>query len=1360
MIFNIVIVFLAFFENKELKKYLLRLNIKRHYILKYYYYICKSKPQKSNMKVSQIILFVIIILSSLLHVSKLYADYSYSQIYLPSDVPSVVHCIFKDKYGFIWMGTRAGLFRYDGQNIKDYNKDKNSPLGSYIYKIFQDNNGHLWVLTNKGICIYDYSINGFSIIENDDKSPLIASSAIVNKGEIILGGKNFIYTYDIYKKKIKDLISFNLPNDYNVSNMILSGTDTLICSDRWYGMRIVDLKSKKSYAAFPECGNDIICTYQDNEGKIWISSYNKGVHCYDKNLRFLNYYSKKNSGISSDIVLSIIEHKGEIWFGSDGDGISVLNQESGIFKVLKHIPSENNYSLPSNSIICLYEDYYRNVWIGSIYYGAICMHEVSMRTYKDVLPGDNSGLTNSTALYLFKEGNDRLWIGTNGGGLNMYNLSNGKFSHFPSTIGDKVTSICDFGKNKLLIFNFAEGIFVFDTVTGTKKPFILIDKKTNEELCNHGNSVFIYRNTPKSILFLANFVYWYDEETGTFDTIKEKNNVDLGIGSLVAIGNDSIYTYINDINNVYRLDNRTKTLEMIFKVSNDASITSVSIDNSGIIWVGTDKGLIRYDNKNHTHEWVKTELFNRVSSVVCVNNKVLVGAESMLFCWDVDKQKFLFYGESDGVMPNEYMPSSKFVNSDGRIFMGGVRGLLKIDKLLDYESTSALSLNLSEIELNGMKTFFSTDGQIPELKMSESGSLIIRVFANGEDIFRKKMYKFQIYGPDIKKNIETYRSELALHSLSAGKYRILASCNTKDGNQTDEKCILTLKVIPPWYKTKWFFLSCILLLVLVFIYINILIVRKKTEKHNLIIKEREKQMYEDKIRFLINISHELRTPLTLIHAPLQRILKTLDMENPLLLPLKGIYRQTQRMKNLINMVLDVRKMEVGNGKLNLSITDVNEYVKYIGQDFIEEAKAIGANVVFKLDNSAGEIEVDKQKFDSILTNLLINALKHSFSGGIITISTENIVESDSVKISVSDKGHGLKGTDPSMLFRRFYQGAGEETGTGIGLSYSKILVEMHGGKIGAYNNEDEGATFFFKLPRKQDDTKAYEPKQYMNELIFDFNGDDKSEGTKLTDMDTLSYTVMIVDDNADLRSFLKSVLKEYFKKVITASEGEEALLLIKSHLPDIVISDVMMPGMNGYQLCKSIKQDFSISHLPVILLTAKDDNESRINGYKNGADDYILKPFDIDMLLEVIKNRLRNRDIARKAYSDTGKLPTAESTTFSQVDESFILKMNSVINNHMSNPELGVHTICKELGMSRTSVYSKLKNLTNMGINDYISKVRMEKAIELLLETDMSFVEIAVSVGFTSQSYFSTAFKQYTGKTPTAYKKEMKKQYR
>lgn len=1308
------------------------------------------------MKLSQIIFFIIVLCSLFVNASKAFADYAYTQIYLPSDVPSVVHCIFKDKHGFIWMGTRSGLFRYDGQNISEYNKDESSPLGNYIYKIFQDINGELWVLTNNGIYIYNYSINDFTAVNGYDGKPLMAFSAINHKGKIILGSKNVIYSYDASKKELAELISFNEINDYNVSDIIIVGNDSLVCSDRWYGMKLVDLKKKKSENIFTECEKDIICTYKDKSGKIWISSYNQGVRCFDKKFNLLRHYSKGNSGISSNIVLSIIEHKGDIWFGTDGDGISILDQTLGEFKTLKHVPGENNYSLPSNSIINLYEDYYGNVWIGSIYYGLVCIHEVSMRTYNDALPGNSNGLSQSTALFLYKAEDNRLWIGTNGGGVNAYDMDSGKFIHYPTTFGDKITSICSFGKNKLLIFNFAQGLFIFDTENGTKKPFTIVDEHINERLCHHGNSVFIYRNTPNSILFLADFVYWYDENTRTFSVIKEKNGVSIKIGSLVAVSGDSRYTYLKDIKNIYRLDNRARVLEHIYAVPDGVSVTSVSIDNSGIFWVGTDKGLLWYDAANNSSDWLKTELFKRVFSVVCVDNKVLIGAESMLFCWEKDKRKFIFYGESNGVMPNEYMPDSKFVNTNGSVFMGGVRGLLKIDSLQDYDMNSTISLNLSEVELNGTKTFFSSDGNIPHFEMSESGSIVLRVFANSEDIFRKKMYSFGIYGPGVTKNIETYNSELALHSLSAGTYRIMASCTTRDGDQTNEKCLMVLKVIPPWYKTGWLFLACIILLIMTFAFINMQIIRKKTEKHNFIIKEREKQMYEDKIRFLINISHELRTPLTLIHAPLQRILKTMDMDNRLYLPLKGIFRQTQRMKNLINMVLDVRKIEVGGCKLNLVATDINEYVKYIGHDFIEEAKAIGGDLIFNLDIEAGIAEIDRQKFDSILTNFLVNALKHSSSGGYITISTENTDNGCFVRISVSDQGLGLKNVDSSRLFSRFYQGAGEETGTGIGLSYSKILVEMHGGKIGAFNNDDKGATFYFELPRRIENNAKYESAHYLNKLVFDFNSKEDNNSGKLEDINLAACTVIVVDDNADLRNFLKDTLKGYFKKVITASEGEEAFMLTRSYMPDIIISDVMMPGMNGYQLCKAIKQDFSVSHLPVILLTAKDDNESKLSGYKNGADDYLVKPFDVDMLIEVIKNRLRNRNIARKAYADKGQLPVAENTTFSQVDESFIIRLNSIINVNIGNPELGVNTICDELGMSRTSVYSKLKNLTNMGINDYVNKIKMEKAIEMLSTTDMSLAEIATTIGFTSQSYFSTVFKLYTGKTPTAYRKEVR----
>ena len=259
------------------------------------------------------------------------------------------------------------------------------------------------------------------------------------------------------------------------------------------------------------------------------------------------------------------------------------------------------------------------------------------------------------------------------------------------------------------------------------------------------------------------------------------------------------------------------------------------------------------------------------------------------------------------------------------------------------------------------------------------------------------------------------------------------------------------------------------------------------------------------------------------------------------------------------------------------------------------------------------------------------------------------------------------------------------------------------------------------------------------------------------DFDTTPYTVLVVDDNPDLTDFLKKSLGEYFKRVVIASDGAEALQLIRSHTPDIIVSDVMMPRMNGYELCKSIKEDITISHIPIILLTARDDQQSQLSGYKNGADAYLTKPFEIEMLMEIICNRLKNRESTKKRYLNAGVIPAPEESTFSQADETFLLKLNKIIQENLDNSSLDIAFICKEIGMSRASLYNKLKALTDMGANDYINKFRMEKAIAYITGTDMTFTEIAEKVGFTTSRYFSTAFKQYTGETPTQYKEKRKK---
>ena len=471
-------------------------------------------------------------------------------------------------------------------------------------------------------------------------------------------------------------------------------------------------------------------------------------------------------------------------------------------------------------------------------------------------------------------------------------------------------------------------------------------------------------------------------------------------------------------------------------------------------------------------------------------------------------------------------------------------------------------------------------------------------------------------------------------------------------------------------------------------------------------------------------------------------------------PLKNIHKQTQRMKDLINMVLDVRKMEVGETKLKLQSWQLNAWIQEVGAEFVDEGAAQLVQIAYQLDNTIDEVTFDKSMCTIVVTNLLTNALKHSPKNTTITIRTHK--EKEYVRISVSDQGEGLQEADMDKVFIRFYQGDNEIGGSGIGLSYAKMLVELHKGNIGAENNEEGGATFFFELPLavKPGDVVC-QPKPYINELIT-LETEHDTVTLEANKLSTQQYSLLLVDDNHNLTDFFAKELKDIFKVIYIAHDGQEALEIAKKEIPDIIVSDVMMPIMNGYDLCKSVKENLSISHIPVILLTARNDEQSRLYGYKIGADAYLGKPFEIDTLIKIVQNRLYNREQMKEHYQHVGGLPQPLESTFSQADETFLLKFNKIITENLSNPELDIPFICREIGMSKTSLYNKLKAITDMGANDYINKFRLEQAIILIRTTDLTFTEISDRIGFTTLRYFSTAFKQYTGMTPTQYKNENK----
>ena len=689
--------------------------------------------------------------------------------------------------------------------------------------------------------------------------------------------------------------------------------------------------------------------------------------------------------------------------------------------------------------------------------------------------------------------------------------------------------------------------------------------------------------------------------------------------------------------------------------------------------------------------------------------------------------------------------------------MGGVNGLLHINRHLPDEPALLPTLQLADILVGGERVYdrISNDHQLSVNEKSKP--IIIKIITRNKDIFRKPMYRYTITGLN-GQNIYSYLPEINLSSLPTGSYHIKAACSTRNGDWTADYDILTLIVLPPWYKSGWFILSCTLFIFVSVILIFILLLRNKETKLKWAMKEHEQQVYEEKVRFLINISHELRTPLTLIHAPLKQLMDKLTADNENYPLIQSICKQSERMKNILNTVLNVRKMEVGQSTLHVQSIQLDEWAEQLISDFKPEASVRGITLVYQPEPEIQTLCFDKEKCTTILTNLLINALKYTPDESTISISTRLSEDKTRVRISISDQGPGLKDVDTNNLFVRFYQGNNSRPGTGIGLSYSKILVKQHGGNIGAYDNKNfgsPGATFWFELPLNTEPGNiTLHPQEYLNTLLAPTQETESIPEQQEENKTAQSHTLLIVDDNKDLTDYLATALKDRFKTIWVAADGEEALRLCREKRPHIVVSDIQMPHMNGYELCKQIKEDLEISHIPVILLTARNDEESQLYGYKNGADAYITKPFEVSMLYAIVCSQLHNRERMRTRYTDIGPLPPPEEGTFSSADEEFLNRLNQIITEHLDNEQLGIPFICNKIGISRASLYNKLKALTDMGANDYITKIRMERAIWLILHTELSVNDIADKTGFSTARYFSTVFKQHTGCSPTQYREK------
>lgn len=1293
-------------------------------------------------------LFLIWILFFALSARAEQKDYYFKRISLKQGLShSRVQCIYKDHLGVIWMGTKWGLNSYDQSELKSYFHDRDqahSLPDNFIRFITGDSLGNLYVSTNKGIACYNKTENLFHPLQHNGK-PFQAWSYLQIGNDFLFGGEETLYKYSPTEKRITTIFP-DMEGDSRkcITHIFQWKPNILITSSRKDGLWMYDLVLKRMYRCPFVQEREINSLFVDSLNRLWISFYGKGVVCYSKEGKRLFSLSTKNSALNNDIVFDFLEKENQLWMATDGGGINILDLQTMKFSYLKHI-SDDEQSLPNNSIYCLYKDQMDNIWGGSVRGGLFGIKEVFIKTYKDVPLTNIQGVSEQTVVSIYEDKDTLLWVGTDGGGINLFDPKRNLFHHFPSTYGEKVTSITPFSENEFLLSCFNKGIVVFDKNTAQMRPFSILNDSVSKKEFSSGNLVNLYA-TQDHVYILGSRVYIYNKHTRQTSVLRAPHIDFQRKMAMQAVCSDDAYLYLLGTNNLFKLSLKTNELFSLVSTEEGNDFTSAIRDEGGNFWIGSNFGLLRYNQQTKITQKIATNLFYNVSSLAYdKKGRIWVGAQNMFFAYIIDEKRFVILDESDGMPSSELIFTPILAFRTKNLYMGSTTGLVRINTDIVFESNSSPILKLLDVKLNGKSALEQVRNQCISIPWDHS-SFSVKVIADENSNFRKHLFRYTIRGKD-QLVIESYLHTLELGTLASGKFTISVSCDTSNGGWSQSAELLTIIVSPPWWKSAGFILLCILFVWCIGGFAFYTLTKKREHRLKQKMQEHEKKTDEEKIRFLINVSHELRTPLTFIYASLKRVLNGEVKQEEVTEYLHGAYKQTGQMKDIVNIVLDARKMEVGQEVLHISSHLLHEWIKEVVEMLQTEFKAKKIEIVYCFDERIQHLSYDDAKCRVVLSNLIMNALKYSSNHTSIVIKTVRIDEH--IRVLVQDQGIGLDHVDIKKLFTRFYQGKHNMGGSGIGLSYAKMLLDMHGGRIGAFNNEDKGATFFYELPVDLPEQDVPCPQRsYLNELL----SSPEEEKLEYTSFPLQEYSLLIVEDKQDLREFLKDSLMDKFKKIYLSGDGVEALEMIKRQQPDIVVSDVMMPRMNGYQLCKEIKQNLTFSHVPVILLTARVDLESQMLGYKLGADAYLSKPFEMEMLLSVIQNQMRNREYIKSRYKTSQSTLSPQEATFSNVDEQFMVKLNAIIDSQLSQPSLDVKFLTQEMAMSRTSLYNKIKDLTGMGVNDYMNRKRIEKAAVLLLQSDMSITEISELVGFTYQRYFSTLFKELKGVTPSQFR--------
>lgn len=1276
--------------------------------------------------------------------------YHVKQISVEQGLPSSVICLNQDRQGTLWMATPQGIYRLYGDVVRQYSLPARwERANRSLYHIISDVEGRVWMVHPQGLCYYQPQSDSLQVLLHQGE-PVQSRIILHHDGKLVIPHHDSLWIYD---RDLNPIESRPLQNHHRLIYATPYSSDEYLVLDASRRLCLLDLRTGSISPSPFSSEVNVFLTYRDRMGRFWISSYGQGVKCFAPDGQLLQTYTTQNSNLAHDVVLDIVEWNETIWLATDGGGVQLIHPETQ--QVSRFVSSPQEMSL-SGSVTSLYP-MDNHLWVGTVRNGVFGVEKGFLTTYTCQPFNPTGGLSHPSPLCLWEDADGMLWIGTDGGGINRFDPATETFLNYPQTAGEKIVSICPYSSTELLISSYNKGLFLLNRTTGTYRSWIPSCPDKQEAfmfMLRHSSVPINLRTTSQGdIEMYGTSFYRYSRCTQRITCVYPQMK---GVQtSWVYLGMYRSQPVFYDRRSVFVFHEESLQCTSLLP-RQQGQILAAALDEKGRLWTSDVDGVRMTSlSTGHQEQIPLGESEQPVTSLVLdAEGTVWMGSLGEVFAYQPSLRHLTVYNEMDGVLPNDFLPKPVWATDKGHVYIGGSNGLLHINPLLrQMVPTSNIRLRLQEAYLDGH--FLSIEPGKTLSVSADFESLQLRTFVEGGNMLHKHRFRFRVKGFH-NAFVETSQPVYSLLTLPPGQYTLTAQCLQKDGDWSPEFPLLPFIVLPPWWLKPTFLLGCLLIVVLLVVFAAHLYDKRVQHRY----AEQERLAYKDKVKTLVNIHHELRTPLTLVYAPLKQMVRHKQLPYEHRQKLLGVLKQAHQMKNTMDMILNLSKMEEESNILHMQMVDFNQWLQSILDGFKEEFALRDIQLILQADNRIGKMYLDLYQCEIVLNNLLGNAYKFSKAHTVVTVEARLDAVSGPVRISVCDQGVGLLDDELSHLFERFYQGKHAFQGIGIGLAYAKLLVEMQGGVIGARNNPDQGATFFFTLPYRQVEAHIEAtPKAYLNGWGIEWQKSLTTvEGQSIDGPEVLIadkfHSVLLVEKDQELCHFLTCNLQALFEHVYVAYDGLEALPLLTSHRPQLVLSSVCMPRMDGLELCRYIKQKPELNVIPVVLLTSFVDDQIREEAYKSGAEAFVEKPFDMDLLLVQLQKILHNQFKVKQHYAPlVGEQPMLDEHDYSGTE--LLAQLNHLIRHHLDNPDLDVSFIAKCMGMSRAGLYNKTKGLLGVGISEYITQCRLQQAARLLQQTSLSIAEVSDKVGFKHSRNFSTLFKAFMGVSPSGYRKKM-----